>query len=172
MSMRVVSFGVLVLALLTHHHAVAGDAELSLGLGTRYVTFPWAGTRFHGFGSAAFVRYGLSDEWNLYSETTYAAGFARSSDPVDFVCSVVGIAYVVDVTSWVPELGFAVGYLGPGVKRAVRHDFALTATFRLEYRAFRDFGVGVSLSYLFPLRSRFDSSGILSATTYAALYVF
>ncbi len=127
--------------------AAAGQGENAVTLGLSYENLLQAGDSSKGgFGIAGGYRYGLRDDWNLFSNAGYQAYFGPG-DRLDQVSVVAGAAYVVDATTWVPEIYGGLGYFGPASVSALDPNLGVVVGVGMEYRRVRDFGVGVRFEY-------------------------
>ena len=156
--------------LFLHATATAGEGEDSITTGMSYdqdyLTGEPAG---HGFGVHLGYHHGLADDWDLLVNGGYAV-FLGPGTRHDRVSLVVGAAYVIDALPWIPRFHAGVGYFGPGVKGVVLPDFGVTAGFGLEYRRFREFGVGIKAEYRYLVRNRHRSDGGLTVDLFVAAY--
>lgn len=123
----------------------------------------------HGLGSLVGWRYSLSDDWNLWSALSYA-GFVGPKPSSDLAGLALGAAYVIDAVSWVPEVHAGVGFFSGAGSRTWEPDVAAVAGLGLEYRRFREFGVGFRGEYRLLCRQWESTSGTLSIALYSAFH--
>jgi len=126
---------------------LAGEGESAVTMGLSYENLLRGGeTSKPGFGVTAGYRYGLKDDWNLFGQAGYQSYFG-SGERLDQMSVVCGAGYVVDATTWVPEIYGGVGYFGPTSVNALESNVGLVLGIGMEYRRVRDFGVGIRFEY-------------------------
>ena len=144
--------------------AAAAEGESAVTMGLSYENLLRKGTSSKaGFGVAGGYRYGLKDDWNLFGQAGYQAYFGPG-ERLDQVSVIGGAAYVVDATTWVPEIYGGVGYFGPTSVNELEPNVGLVLGVGMEYRRVRDFGVGVRFEYRLFVLNR-DVSPQASALT-------
>lgn len=139
--------GISLLACLSPRPARAFERQWHLGAAAGV-------TKAHGLGLSpalgAYAAYGLSDVFDTRLELT-ARGYGFGNDGAPHALSAMaGLAYKLDVLSWVPWAGVYAGYLGhfelprPGSSFR-QHDAALGLGFGLDYSLSRELGLGASV---------------------------
>lgn len=106
-------------------------------------------------------RYGLSDDFEVFGRGHYAS-FLGPGERCDLMGLTAGVSYLVDALSFVPRIGVGIGYVGPVKGSTLLHDIAVEGEIGLEYRRYRDFGVGVELNYGYLVRNHNSLHGIFS----------
>lgn len=129
--------------------ALAVEEEWHLGVNARYahLVFDRAPGR-NGLGGEILARYGLNDAIDL-SMSASATGFFE--DGRLLLETAAGLAYVVDITRWIPTVGAHVGVVDVMTTRCedlaalCYHDIRPTigVPISLEYRVTPSFPVGV-----------------------------
>ncbi len=150
--------------------AIGATGEHSVVTGLGYHRLSWRpGGASDGLGVLVGYRYGLADDWNLQGSAGLT-GFLNPQRRFSLVTATVGVAYLVDALTFVPEIRVGVGYVGPATQGAVKPDVGLLGGVALEYRRYRSFGVGVVAEYRYLIRNREDIGGVLSVTLYVSRY--
>jgi hypothetical protein len=101
---------------------------------------------------AAYAAYGLSDVFDVRLELTARGYHIGSEQNPNALSAMVGVAYKIDVLSWVPWVGVYAGYqafLDPPRPALTfkQRDVALGFGAGLDYGFSRSFGVGASLRF-------------------------
>lgn len=159
-----VALATLVSVSLFSNMAVADLGDISVTAG---ISYDQSIAGDPGFGSTIGVRIGISDEWRALFSASYAAFPGR---PCDLLTVTGGIAYLIDVASWVPELFAGIGYLGTLVGAGFAHDLTFSAGLGLEYRRYREFGVGFKAEYRLPALHLNENAGAVSIALYVAYH--
>ncbi len=150
--------------------ASASTGEHSVVAGLGYHRLSWKpGTASDGLAALVGYRYGLADDWNLQGSVG-TTGFLNPARRFGLVTATVGVAYLVDALTFVPEIRVGVGYVGSVTGGDVKPDLGLMGGVALEYRRYRPFGIGVAAEYRYLVRNRDDVGGILSVTVFVAKY--
>jgi hypothetical protein len=160
--------GLLLLAVPSPASADLGDVSVVAGVSYDQA-YRLDSSPQHGYGSLAGVRVGVADDWRVFANATYAA-FLGPGETADLLSVVAGASYLVDVATWVPELFLGIGYFGPAGRAGFSHDVGLVAGGGIEYRRFREFGVGLRVEYRLPFRSLHEYAGALSVAPYVAFH--
>jgi hypothetical protein len=148
--------------------AAEGENSLIAGVGFDRLLEPADGGG-NGFGVLLGYRRGLADDWNLHATATYSAHFGGARR-ADLLSCAVEASYVIDAVTWVPEVHAGVGYFGPLARRVREPDLGLVAGIGVEYRRWREFGVGVRADYRFLVLHRDDTKGSMMVNAYVARY--
>jgi hypothetical protein len=161
------------LTLAAPREALAVEHEWHLGAAATYsrMVFDRSPTR-NGFGGEAIVRYGLTDALDL-SMSAWVASFLE--DQRLALGTSAGIAYVVDVSRWIPTIAAHVGVVDVATTRCpeafpelcthdVRPMLAVPAS--LEFRAVDELPLGVRFEYRILLLG--EPSSMLSFGIYGA----
>lgn len=162
-------FGLACLCVTRPVSGATGEHSVVTGLG--YQRLSWeSGGASDGLGVLVGYRYGLADDWNLQGSAG-TTGFLNPDRRFGLVTATVGVAYLVDALTFVPEIRVGVGYVGPVTAGgAVKPDLGLMGGVALEYRRDRPFGIGVAAEYRFLVRNRDDVGGVLSVMLTVAKY--
>ena len=149
-------------------HADLGDVSLITGL-TWDHAFRTDDRATDGLGALFGVRVGVADDWRLFAVGTYS-GYLGRGERSDLMSLQVGASYLVDVVNWVPEFYAAVGYFGPGASKTFLPDVGLVAGGGIEYRRYKEFGVGARAEYRVLFRNLDDCRGALAVGLYVAYH--
>lgn len=161
----------LALAFETRAFAVEEEWHLGATLSYSYLSFDRAPGR-NGLGGQLLARYGLTDAIDL-SMSAATTGFFE--DGRVLLGTSAGIAYVVDITRWIPTVGAHIGVVDIMTTRCeltpalCYHDVRPTVSVpvSLEYRVLPSFPVGVRFEGLFiPFG---EPSAMLTVGAYAAV---
>jgi hypothetical protein len=161
------------MAMAAPRELLAVEHEWHLGVAATYsrLVFDRSPTR-NGLGGEALVRYGLTDAVDL-SMSAWAAGFLE--DQRLALGTSAGVAYVVDVSRWIPTIGAHVGVVDVVTTRCpeaypelcahdVRPMLAVPAS--LEFRAIDEVPLGLRFEYRLLLLG--EPSSMLSFGVYGA----
>jgi hypothetical protein len=138
----------------TPHAAQAVEHEWHLGAAATYsrLVFGRSPTR-NGFGGELLGRYGLTDALDL-SVSAWAASFLE--DQRLALGAAAGVAYVIDVSQWIPTIGAHVGVVDVVTTRCPEaypelctHDVRPTLSIpaSLEFRAIDQLPLGARFEY-------------------------
>jgi len=144
--------------------AFSGDKAFFTGISYERI-YRAQGDPGHGMGSHVGFRYMLADDWTLLATASYAA-FIGPEPACDLGAIAVGVAYLIDAVSWVPDFFAGAAFLTGVGHREVGLDLGLLAGMGLEYRPFREFGVGARGEYRMPIVHFSDIPGVLSVGVY------
>lgn len=160
--------GLACLCLASAASGATGEHSVVTGLG--YHRLSWEpGGASDGLGVLVGYRYGLADDWNLQGSAG-TTGFLNPDRRFGLVTATVGVAYLVDALTFVPEVRVGVGYVGPVTGGEVKPDLGLMGGVALEYRRYRPFGIGVVAEYRYLVRNRDVTGGVLSVLLYVSKY--
>lgn len=160
--------GIACLCLASPVSGATGEHSIVTGLG--YHRLSWkSGAASDGLGVLVGYRYGLADDWNLQGSAG-TTGFLNPDRRFGLVTATVGVAYLVDALTFVPEIRVGVGYVGPVTDGPVQQDIGLMGGVALEYRRDRPFGLGVVAEYRYLIRNRDRIGGVLSVLLYVSKY--
>ncbi len=162
----------LLIVVLPAERALALEHEWHLGAsaGYSYLSFDRAPGR-NGFGGQIHARYGLTDAIDL-SMSAGATNFFE--DGRVLLGTSAGLAYVVDITRWIPTVGAHIGVVDILTTRCelapalCYHDIrpSVSVPISLEYRALPSFPVGVRFEGQFILLG--EPSASISFGAYGA----
>ena len=130
--------------------AHAFESQWHAGVDLGYAGLSWDGEVRSGLGGGLHGAYGLSDEFNLLLEvgaSTHSVCDACSSLRV--VHGATGVAYTLDVISWVPYAGLLVGGYGfaGGDLPSAAFRLGFQGALGMDYRPSRWWAVGIQLRY-------------------------
>ena len=158
--------GVLLVA--TPARADLGDISLVTGLSWDHA-FRTDDRATDGLGALFGMRVGVADDWRMFAVGTYA-GYVGRGARSDLMSLSVGASYLLDVVNWVPEFYAAVGYFGPGTSKVFKPDVGLVAGGGIEYRRYKEFGVGVRAEYRVLFRNLDECNGALAVGLFVAYH--
>lgn len=130
--------------------AQAFERQWHAGVDLGYAALSWDDSLRSGFGAGVHGAYGLTDSFNLMLE------LGASSHPISeqsaWVLALntgVGVAYTLDIVSWVPYIGLLVGGYHFSGANAEKNDFRLgfQGALGIDYRPSRNWAVGMQLRY-------------------------
>ena len=160
-SSRVVLVGVALATSLVSSRAGAFERQWHVGGGLGAGFFADSNTSA-GPALGLHAAYGLSDMFDVEIEGLGALHW-RGGEPLDLLGVSAGIAYKVDVLSWIPYVGVGLGYYhlrGASLPGALRGDeLGLSVDLGLDYALMRSFALGAELRYLGFLSDPMSSLG-------------
>lgn len=148
--------------------AAAGEHSICTGVGYHRLSLG-PGDSGNGLGVFVGYRYGLSDDWYLDSRFGYG-GYVTKERRFGIVFGALSAVYLIDVTSFIPEISLGIGYAGPTSDSGLRHDLFFKLGVALEYRRVRPFGIGIVGEYKVFVRNRERARGDTCALVYVAKY--
>lgn len=168
---QIVVLPTIVIATLIGGQAKGAEGEQSFQAGVSYNhAFAQDSRPTHGFGSSLVWKYGLRDDWQYWAEAGYS-GFTDSTETVDLISAMTGIAYVIDAATWIPSVHLGVGYLSSIAGSPVfAPDFGITVGAQMEYRRKQPFSIGLRAQYTVPVLGFNECPGVLSVSLFASAW--
>jgi opacity protein-like surface antigen len=130
--------------------ADAFERQWHAGVDLGLAAISWNDEIRSGLGGGIHVAYGLTDSYNLMLELGTSSHAIYADRPVLRANhGALGMAYTLDVISWVPYVGLLVGgyrFSGAELEEA-EHRLGFQGALGLDYRPSRSWAVGVQLRY-------------------------
>ncbi len=103
-----------------------------------------------GLGGGLHMAYGLTDSYNLMVELGGSThSISAQSSSLSVMQGATGVAYTLDIISWVPYFGLLIGgyrFAGADLLEA-DYKLGFQAALGMDYRPSRSWGLGVQLRY-------------------------
>lgn len=130
--------------------AEAFERQWHAGLDAGFAALSWNDELRSGLGGGLHAAYGLTDSYNALLEVGVSSHSVVAGQPM-LVAShaALGMAYTLDVVSWVPYVGLLVGgYQLSGFElRQAEYRLGFQAALGFDFRPSRSWAVGAQLRY-------------------------
>ena len=150
---RVVCFVLVVGLMVISHRVHAFERQWHAGIDFGYAGVTWRDQFRKGLGGGLHGAYGLTDAYNLLLEVGASTHFVDSEDcegcpNLRTGHAAMGMAYTLDVISWVPYMGLLVGgYRFWGAEQAAEFKLGFQGALGCDYRPSRSWAVGLQARY-------------------------
>lgn len=144
------SLSIFVILCSTASGALAFERQWHAGVDVGLAGVSWNDEVRGGYGGGLHLAYGLTDSYNLLLEVGGSSHPLEAGQPaLDVAHGAFGMAYTLDVISWVPYMGLLVGgyrFAGAELEEA-DHRLGFQGALGLDYRPSRSWAVGLQLRY-------------------------
>lgn len=130
--------------------ARAFERQWHAGADLGWAAVSWRDSVRSGFGGGLHLAYGLSDSYNVLVELSGSTHSVEADQPnLTVLSGAAGMAYTLDVLTWVPYAGLLVGgYRFDGVRLDKAENLlGFQAALGLDYRPSTSWALGVQLRY-------------------------